>query len=271
MQKHTLNLTLPSSLHVKAHEATYYLATQICAKPYYSNESIVSVEAVNYILTKNPEPDKRFRHVTVMYLNRLISSRILIGSQLSKRCYLINSASFDVTNTTYSVITYDEFATIINSGLKNTHELLAYFCCLIGSINSAASVTYRGATKKRVVGFQKISYFANTLNIGYRTVIRYNEQLEKLKLIYIRRDSRISTLSDGTVVREPNLYGRYADKPWIDTYADYMEYTRSSKEHPPRRSLAQKYILYRKGKVYSADELKEIKWYAETCNPPKPM
>jgi hypothetical protein len=118
--------------------------------------------------------------------------------------------------------------------------------------------------KNSVVCCFPIEYFMEQEDVSDRTIIRYNKQLEDMKLIYINR----SKYKVGNECREVNVYSLYEDREYADAYRP--NYAKDNSKANDRRKVAALYNSYCKapGK-YSEKEKAEIREmvarYNEEC------
>jgi hypothetical protein len=174
--------------------------------------------------------------------------------------FIINPINFDIKDVNlkdnyYVTIDYNEITTLVNSDYSNKFKILRYFVYLITTF-----------VKSKNYGIQTVNNMSNSLNIDDSTIYKYNDILQKLKLIYIYNSKDIYKDKDGTILGISNTYGRYKDKNIIiksgqDHESKYgHEYlTKISKISGNKtRSASQRYNAFCNGKEYSEDKLKEI-------------
>lgn len=144
--------------------------------------------------------------------------------------------------------------------LMNDFKLLLHY--LIIKKSRSYQICIKG--KNSVVCCLPLEYFAKQEKVVTRTIIKYNQQLEDEKLIYINR----SQYKVGDECREINVYSLYEDKEYADAYRP--TYEKDNKKSNDRRKAAALYNSYCKnpGK-YSPKEKEEIRElivkYNEEC------
>lgn len=119
----------------------------------------------------------------------------------------LNNFRIDTNKDKFIMVTVDEVNKIITYPEKKfEHEkMLRYFLAIIGTINSITKV-----------GFTTIDVLSEMANVNITTATKkYNNLLERLKLIYIHRYNSSHKCFDGTIRKINNTYGRYEDKDLI--------------------------------------------------------
>lgn len=152
----------------------------------------------------------------------------------------------------YTIVYQEEIYKIMNSNERYHFKLLRYFLCLTSTFiqDSGGLVSYTPANILRDI--------ADIKNI--KTVYRYNEILQDLKIIYVHKSK--DYIKEGSEIKTiSNVYGRYKDKDFIagvgDNYSNLYGAKRFSNVQSTR-SASHKYMWWLKGKEYSYDELKEV-------------
>ena len=151
----------------------------------------------------------------------------------------------------------------------NNFTLLRYFIFIIGTINWNITVYLpNGEYKNGVVGNFTIDYLAEKAGISKRSAIEYNKILEKEKLLYIHRQNDFVIDDKNNIKSLSNIYGRYCDMEYIDTFAknqqkhyeSYRYLENNNKKANNKRRLAQMYkqLLKGRGEKYTEYEIKEI-------------
>ena len=222
------------------------------------HEYYITGEAVHCYLTGNLTDDLRDIKIFNNAIMELCESGYITILQNKKNTrFKVDASKLIIENVKesknyYTIAYQEEIYKIMNSNEKYRFKLLRYFLCLTSTFiqDSGGLVSYTPANILRDI--------ADIKNI--KTVYRYNEILQDLKIIYvhkskdyIREGSEIKTVS--------NIYGRYKDKDFItgvgDNYSNLYGTKRFSNAHSTR-SASHKYMWWLKGKEYSYDELKEV-------------
>lgn len=146
------------------------------------------------------------------------------------------------------------------------YSILRYFLCLIGSINTKASIGRGDNAKKNFVGMISIQYLAHQAMITDKTALQYNALLEGLHLIYFERSGTYRITKDGSTKTQPAHYGRWKDAAFIKQYADLenrkyrdnSEYIKKSSLADIQKSLIMRYHALEKGKEYTDEEKLEM-------------
>lgn len=191
-----LDLFIPNyvykDLTLSDKEIVCYLAIYSLCKGKFTNENYISTECVELQIYGT-----RTNKSIGDSLDLLIFKGIIDGEKLTDTIYKISGDSFD-SNDYFAILPYDSFISLMHSNYKNKDQLLRYYCWLLGS-------------RTNKVGNQKISYFAKVMECSERTIIRYNQILEDMKLIYIKR----VTLKNQ---HGANIYGLLSDKALVDKF-----------------------------------------------------
>lgn len=252
-----------------------YCAIKTLLYSYEEKEICTNADILSYQLIKDTQPPRRFLQKIKTGYEELLEQGIInkVGSN-SKYDVLDCSNLFITEDTDYfTIVTYDEVLRIFQIKNVNNLILLKYFIFLIGTISSTIDVYLDPIQHKcRVVGNLTIDYISQLSGIGSRSIIEYNKILEKENLIYVYRQCDFIINEDnGEITTLPNVYGRPADKVYIDTYAvnqkkyknSYKYVENNVKGVNERRRLAQMYNQLCKGKdsKYSADTIQQIFGY----------
>lgn len=148
----------------------------------------------------------------------------------------------------YFLLLYaDDLFDIFRSNTRlNKFGLYSTFCTLIRYMdNSVRAGEYRSKFCRL-----PIHYMAASLDVSSSTLGKYLNELERLKIIYVRH-------SDGKYnrairMRETNIYCRYSDKELCNKYARKFSYTTESSDVNDvnfRRKMKQIYNQICKGKI----------------------
>ena len=195
----------------------------------------------------------------IVILNGLISQDEYI-IDLSPIYFKTSKVSEGEEQIYYSMITLDEIQKCINGRTTFKFKLLRYFTYLIG--------TFRGD-----VGFQSIEDMADDLQYDIDTIMKSNETLEKLKLIYIHKADDYIVCSDEShdkaIWSINNTYGRYGDKNKIVEAGKQFAIDYGFKHKIDQKQIAKKmsnktksyvmkYNQFCKGHIYDDVILKEI-------------
>ena len=141
--------------------------------------------------------------------------------------------------------------------LANNPKLLVHYLL----IKKGRSYQIEVKGKKSVVCCLPIEYFMDQEDVSDRTIIRYNKQLEEMKLIYINR----SQYEVGKERREINVYSLYEDREYADAYRPI--YKEDNTKANDRRKAAALYNAYCKNPSrYSEAEKNEIREMVEKYN-----
>ena len=199
-------------------------------------------------------------------------SDVVYASSIDKQLLFSPDAlTVDDKKDHYFSVDLKDITEIVNNGGKIKWELLRYYLILLSTIMIKHKVPLgKSGFVKNVVGFLPIKRLANMLGTSTRTVERYNSVLEgksgslSRPLIYINRDYLVCQNEDGCKFYANNVYGKYANKKYIDICAknkyadkcivrnrDFLNYN---------NALLQKYnnILKDNYENYTEEEIKEV-------------
>jgi len=205
----------------------------------YKDETRISTNVLIENITKEKETTKKMRTNILNALNYLINNGIVDGIRFSKCTYIIRKCSFTIDkNSKFVIIYFDELEKI------NNVNLLHYFIMILSTISNKLvdSVRY---------GNMSIQFLSQINQISINTIIRYNQELQDLKLIYIRKPS-------DTTNTFKNLYCRYQDKKYIDILADDGGKYGKSNSTNWQRSVTARYNAYVSGKSFSEDDIQQL-------------
>ena len=241
------NIYVPKAVYMDENLTDYDVMMYCVIQPFYSlplsGGAIVSLDMLKYAIYGEKEWNWKQRKEFKDSFSKLLDLGIYHATQISDNLYDFERYEAPVH---YAVFDYSAIHNILRSGYKSKYGMLRYLCALTGSFNNKIEV----GGKSGVIGTQKISLYQNMLNISEDTVIRYNDALKKLKIIYI---AHISGNGDHEF-HSCNIYGRYEDKELVDQYA----YTRSFPQDNANgnRAVSQKYNAFVKagGNGYSYEE-----------------
>lgn len=246
----------------------------------YTTEHCISYSQASYYLTGSTKYSKRFPVYIKNGIDRLIQKGIIIQKGVAQKEYILDCSCLwdDTKDTPFVIIDFFEIRKIFQITDCNNFQLLRYFSILIGTISSSIDVWLDSLEhKSRVVGNMTIEYLSDLSGISIRSIKEYNRVLEKNQLIYIfRQDDFLLSSDEKNISRMTNVYGRPADKLYIDSYAGSQKkekksykWINSEVENANRkRKLAQMYnqIAKGKGQKYSLEEIQQIYDYIHSEN-----
>lgn len=190
----------------------------------------------------------------------------IIGVQ--QKHYLLDCENLWVNTESeyFSNVSFEEVQKIFQIKGVNNYCLLRYFILLMGTLVAKITVTLPdGNSKSGIISNLPISYFAKQMDVSAKTIMDYNKLLEDAKLIYVHRQDDFVLDENHFLKSLPNIYGRYEDKEYIDTFAHNQRQHNNSYRHMDetynnanqKRRLAQMYQQICKGKynTYSESEI----------------
>ena len=180
-------------------------------------------------------------------IRSLLDKEIIHGQNRTSTSFRINK--IEECKDKFTIIPYECIIKILRSDYKNKANMIRYFCTVIASRKYGSKIS-----------IQPMSYYIKNLGISEKTIINYNECLENMHIIYIRREMS----NDG----KTNCYGLYIDKEEIDKYADSQGYGKDN--HITSnwlRSVCQKYNYYimHPEKELSMEDVVKFESYNKYC------
>ena len=229
----------------------------------------ITYQTLTYYLT-GEIPDRRnvvYGHIQSGLEELFKNGYVKIVKNQQKHFVLdCSGLKLDTDSGNFSSISFEEVQKIFQTKGINNYCLLRYFILLMGSLVAKISVTLpNGNSKSGIISNLPISYFAKQMDVSTKTIMDYNKVLEDAKLIYVYRQNDFILDKNNSLKTLPNIYGRYEDKEYIDTFAhnqrQYIKSYRHTDENynnaNQKRRLAQMYQHICKGKHadYSKDEI----------------
>lgn len=224
------------------------LSVYLCLLPQlltanYTDRVVIATEALAYTIY-GTDCVRRKRNTTGAALSSLYKKGIITGEIIHDGLYFIDT--IPSIDRDYVLIPYEAIIQLMRSAYKNKYQLIRYLCWLLDS-------RFNGS----VVGNQKMSYFATMLNVSESTIMRYNENLEELKIIHIRRE----TGNDG----KANAYGLYEDRHEVDEWADRQNYGKSNKSNWLRSVSGRYNWLVKNPDQVTEEDIVNFKEYNDYC------
>lgn len=271
-----MQLWLSEKIYKSDKITVYGLAAYCAIKTLLHNdeqkEICTNADILSYQLIKNIQPPRRFLERIKTGYEELLEQGIINKVGTNSKYDVLDCSNLFITEGTdyFTIITYEEVLRIFQIKNVNNLILLKYFIFLIGTISSTIDVYLDPIQHKcRVVGNLTIDYISQLSGIGTTSIIEYNKILEKENLIYVYRQyDFIINEENGEITTLPNVYGRSADKVYIDTYATNQKKYKNSYKYVEnnvkgvneRRRLAQMYNQLRKGNdsKYSPETIQQI-------------
>lgn len=198
---------------------------------------------------------------------------------IQQKHYLLDCSNlcFDTTEGNFSNVSFEEVRKIFQIKGVNNYCLLRYFILLMGTLVAKITVMLPdGNSKSGIISNLPISYLAKQMDVSTKTIMDYNKFLEDAKLIYVYRQNDFVMDENNSLKTLPNIYGRYEDKEYINTFAhNQRQYNKSYRQTDEnynnanqKRRLAQMYqhICKGKGNDYSEDEIISVYNYVFSEN-----
>ena len=181
-----------------------------------------SVDNWAYALTGDIYYSTRFKDALLFGFNELVENGYIKIIKKKKESYILDYSPMiiDPSDEKYVLIAPKDVRTIFSLEGVQIFQLLKYYVVLASTMTvSLGMPTDRYSECPVLVSNLAATYLAKLSDISYRTVLNYNEILEESKIIYVYRQRVRSVTKEGTPYTTPNIYGKYADKDWIDVKA----------------------------------------------------
>ena len=269
-------ITIPKTILEDENNTPYDIAVYCALKASVPHNGIkevfVNVNTISLILFGTPEPSAAIKNEILKSFNSLMD-RGIVKPILRKKCYaLLNGDELAVVPEEYFTFLYlSDMRRILMSDEKIKIRLLKYFLHLMSTINPTLTVVHNDEVRKNIIGNMSQDYIAEISGISPSAVIKYNRWLERLKVLHVYRSSEI-ILTENGFRQATNVYGRYENKEFIDSFASYndsiteQEYTDKLYASDNGRRLGAMYNWLCRGKKYSEVEIKEIYNYIMMYN-----
>ena len=181
-----------------------------------------SVDSWIFALTGDIRCSARFKEALLFGFNELIERGYIKILDKKKESYILDYSAMTLGpgDENYALIDPQDIRIIFNMEGVQIFQILKYYICLVSTMTISIGMPPDKYCKSPVY----ISNMAGTVlsdmaDIAYKTLLSYNEVLEKYHLIYVYREHVFSVTKEGESYRTPNIYGRYEDKDWIEVQA----------------------------------------------------
>lgn len=233
-------LSVPKGIYfneeITSCEVAVYATIHIMCMASPLDEELIELNRVVYYMHGN-ESGRKSKETIRAALNNLFSIKVIDGKEAGANSYIVDKKQFKYENG-FARIPLDGYRKILGQGGKRSYALFRYYCAVMGSRGSDGFST------------MKAGYFMDKLDISsFNTVYSYNEELEKLHLMYVTR-GKVITNEQGDICKEYNTYCSYEDR--------YKLFS--------PKSMGQKLAQLKRGKKYTPEEVKEIYDYVDAHN-----
>lgn len=224
----------------------------------------ISLNQLAFELTNENKYNRYFINSLEQGVNDLINNDIIdLVDAISKTEYILDLSKLYFKDEFFTTIDTDEIHKIMSQN-SDKFKVLYYFTVLIGTlINKDTELLLKDT------GAMSQSYFAEQTGITLKSIRKYNNVLEELKLVFTYHSDDLLRFDDGTIKNITNTYGRYCDietvkKSYLRYKSQYgynfIEEQKIVKKQMGKinRSLSQKYNNMLKGKKYCYEDTKEI-------------
>lgn len=277
-------LLIPKRLYEDLSISHYAVAVYCILKNLHSHNSLFSEcvslqELIYHFMGNIPNRRNRIYDYVEQGIEELHFANYIQIASIQQKHYLLNCENMWVNTELeyFSNISFEEVQKIFQIKGVNNYCLLRYFIFLMGTLVAKITVTLPdGNSKSGIISNLPISYLAKQMDVSSKTIMDYNKLLEDAKLIYVYRQNDFVLGENNSLKTLPNIYGRYEDKEYINTFAyNQRQYNKSYRQTDEnynnanqKRRLAQMYQHIRKGKYndYSEDEIISVYNYVLSEN-----
>lgn len=271
--KNEFMLLVPKKLYEDRSLSHYAITTYCILKNLHSHNPLfsecISLQQLIYHFA-GTIPNRRNRIFSYIEqgIEELHFANYIQITGVQQKHYLLNCENMWINTELeyFSNVSFEEVRKIFQIKGVNNYCLLRYFILLMGTLAAKITVTLpNGNSKSGIISNLPISYFAKQMGVSTKTIMDYNKALEDAKLIYVYRQNDFVLDENNSLKTLSNIYGRYEDKEYIDTFAHNQRQYNKSYRHTDenynnanqKRRLAQMYQHICKGKYddYSEDEI----------------
>lgn len=209
-----------------------------------TSEPVLSV----YLFGKSPSRSQRTRIKNgLIYLQKMNYIQIKECGHSLIKVYLNESHNEKQDNKDLILLHTEDLLNVFQANTKmNKFRLYMTFCMIVRHMDN--STDYKEYQNK--LCHLPSYYMALKLNISPTTFGQYLNELERLKIIYVRHSD--GKYNKAIRMRETNIYCRYSDKELCNKYArkfSYMPEARDVHDTNFRRKMKQIYNQICKGKI----------------------
>lgn len=253
MNSTTLAITTSTLDFLDETELAVYFCAQALSK--CGNSMYFTADQIHYMIFK----------VKSKYMNEIRAAlkTLVKTGYISKKSgggYYTEYSNYTFDDEKFVMVYTKEVFDILNSNKKNKLSALQHFLYVIKSFDGRDNAMFDN--RRGVIGHMPINYFAIVENRHFNTIIRLNNTLEELGLLYIRHS--------GLGNKANNVYGRLEDAEYIKQYARNIGGTSESysKKANDRRSISQRYnhFLNGGGENMNKAELNQLIYDIEKYN-----
>jgi len=219
-----------------------YMFIQAICSGSYVNEMPISIDMIVVMMYGDDVPRKA-RQMIDDGISELINNNVISGRKYSSSIYMIECNSCNPDGR-FAAVSLSDVIIILRSEIYKKLSHIKYLSLLMISRSSKL--------KNGKVCNLPIKYFADKLGVSSRTIMRYNEALSEINVIYILKPLGCNFTNNKEIYTLPNIYGRYVDKEYIDAYVDEID--------------LKKYRMIIKKKKLSKEEITSINEYVKRHN-----
>lgn len=188
------------------------ISLYIALRGLYSGENYIYItpSIIYYELSHKLNLTRYISNTLIDGIYELAEDNYIHILETNKDTFILDISNLNSKNEYFTYIDLSDMRAIFNSSSTiNKFSLLKYFAVLIDSLSGTYRVLIDGAYKTKIIGNMPLSHLSKTCGIRYASAIKYNSELERLKLIYVYRQDH-----------KCNIYCNYKYKDYVITYID---------------------------------------------------
>ncbi|MBS6519440.1 MAG: hypothetical protein KH359_01920 [Clostridiales bacterium] len=212
-----------------------------------------SIDFIYYGLTNSWDCPRKLKDNLSNGLKGLIDKGLITLISNNKNNYVIQARELYINSkskdTPYFITTSEEIEKIFAIEYNQKLKLFKYALVMLSTI--FANMKY---------AFNSMDTLSMKANISKPSIITYNSILEDNKIIYVHNTGNAKINEDGSIQKQSNTYGRYADKKEIKAQSEKydkninLNFTKKL-DSTTKTSIKQKYNSFVKG-TYKHDLVK---------------
>lgn len=195
---------------IKSHLSPKALAVYVALRSRNSKEDYIYVTPafLYYELSHSLDMTRSDFNAIIEGLLELEENNYIKCIDSKGNSFVFNIHNLFFTNEKFTYVDSSDVRKIFSSSIKaNKYILLKYYLVMINSLSGGYKVLVEDKYKPNILGDMSIEYLADLSDIEYSSALKYNTELERLKLIYIHRK-----------IRKKNFYCKYEYKDYAIAY-----------------------------------------------------
>lgn len=207
---------------IKSHLSPKALSVYVALRSLNSKEDyiLVTPTLLYYELSHSLDMSRHDSAIIIDGLFELEENNYIKTIDSKGNSFVLDIHNLSFTNEKFTYVDSSDIRKIFSSSVKaNKYILLKYYLVMINSLSGGYKVLVEDKYRPNILGDMSIEYLADLSDIEYSSALKYNAELERLKLIYIHRK-----------IRKKNFYCKYEYKDYAIAYinsvvnkSNYME------------------------------------------------